>query len=143
MGLMQSIQDDLKAAMKSQDKVRMGALRMLLSDLKYAKAAVSMSEELPDPEVIKVVQSYHKKLEKSLGDFPAGEARQAIEAEIKIIAEYVPQKASREQVVQAVDAVLASTTERQFGAVMKLVMAQLGSAGDGKVVSEILKAKLG
>jgi uncharacterized protein YqeY len=143
MGLMQSIQDDLKAAMKSQDKVRTGALRMLLSDLKYAKAAVSMAEELPDAEVIKVVQAYHKKLEKSLGDFPEGDARQALEAEIKIIAEYVPQKASREQVAQAVDAVLASTAERQFGAVMKLVMAQLGSAGDGKVVSEILKAKLG
>lgn len=143
MGLMQGIQDDLKTAMKSQDKPRTGALRMLLSDLKYAKAAVSMSEELPDAEVLKVVQSYHKKLEKSLADFPEGEARLALEAEIKIIAEYLPQRASRDDVEREVNAVLSSTSERQFGVLMKAVMAKLGSGGDGKVVSEILKAKLG
>ena len=142
MGLMQKIQDDVKTAMKAQDKVRTGVLRMVLSDLKYAKAENSMAEELPDADALKVVQGYLKKLEKSLADYPEGDARKAIQDEMAIVAEYVPKKASREDVEAAIAKVLGATADRNFGALMKLVTAELGAGADGKVISEVLKAKL-
>ena len=142
MSLKMRIQDDMKSAMKAQDKTRVSVLRMLMSELKYAQAAVNLREELAETEVEKVVTSYYKKLDKSLGDFPEGDARDAVKAEMKVVAEYMPQKASSGDVTKAIDEVLAGTPDRQFGPLMKQVMAKLGSGADGKVVSEILKQKL-
>lgn len=142
MSLKQRIQDDMKAGMKAQDKVRVSVLRMIMSEMKYAQAATNVHEELAEADVQKVVTGYFKKLEKSLSDFPEGDARQAVQAELKIISEYMPQKASSGDVAKAVDEVMAATPDRQFGPLMKQVMAKLGPGADGKMVSELLKQKL-
>jgi uncharacterized protein YqeY len=82
-------------------------------------------------------------LTKSLEDFPAGDARNALLGEIKVVEEYLPKKASEEETRAAVDRVLAATADRNMGAVMKLVMAELQGAGDGRLVSQLIKEKLG
>jgi uncharacterized protein len=143
MGLKDKIQDDIKTAMKAKDAARLSVLRMVLSEIKYAQAQVNLQTELPDAEVLKVVTSYQKKLTKSLDDYPAGDKRTAIEAEIKVVEEYLPKKATADETMRVIDKVLAATTDRNFGAVMKLVMAEVGDAGDGKTVSQLLKPKLG
>lgn len=143
MGLKDKIQEDIKTAMKAKDAARLSVLRMVLSDIKYAQAQVNLQQELPDDEVLKVVAGYQKKLTKSLDDYPAGEKRDALLGEIKIVDEYLPKKATTEQTNAAIAKVLTSTTDRNFGAVMKLVMAELGGGGDGRLVSQLLKEKLG
>ena len=142
MSLKQKITDDMKTAMKAQDKVRVGVLRMLMSELKYAQAAVNVREELGDDETLKVVSGYYKKLEKSLGDFPEGSAKDNIKHEMKIVEDYLPKKVSAADVGKAIDEVLAAATDRQFGPLMKQVMTKLGGGADGKIVSELLKQKL-
>lgn len=143
MSLKDKLSEDMKNAMKAKDKDRLSVIRMLLSEVKYAQAAVSMSQELPDDEVQKVVASYHKRLTKSLDDFPEGERREAVRAEIAIVEAYLPKKAGPDEVRKVVDKVLAATTDRTFGPLMKAVLAELGGAADGKVVSQILKERLG
>src|SRR5690606_31318786 len=120
-----------------RDANRTGVLRMLLSELKYAQAAVNVHQELPEDEVLKVITTYHKRLVKSLDDYPEGERRAAIRAEMTIVEEYLPKKAGPEEVASIVDEILAGTDERNFGVLMKETLARLGSAGDGKVVSQV------
>jgi uncharacterized protein YqeY len=110
--------------------------------VKYAQAAVNIHQELPDDEVVRVVTTYHKRLAKSLDDFPEGERRDAIRTELAIVDEYLPKKAGADEVTKVIDSVLAATADRNFGTLMKEVLARLGSAGDGKVVSQVLKQKL-
>ncbi len=136
------ISDDLKTAMKARDKERTSVLRMILSEVKYAQAAVNAHTELPEEEVVKVVSGYQKRLVKSLDDFPEGERRDAIRSEIKIVDDYLPKRAGADETKKVVEQVLAGTSDRTFGPLMKEVLAKLGSAADGKLVSQILKEKL-
>ncbi len=142
MSLKVRMNEDLKTAMKSKDKERLSVLRMLLSELKYAAAAVNVHQELPEAEVLKVISTYHKRLTKSLDDFPEGERRDQVRAEIKIVEDYLPQKAGVDDVRKAVLEVLGGTADRTFGPLMKEVLARLGDTGDGKVVSQVLKEEL-
>lgn len=143
MGLKERIQEDIKTAMKAKDAARLSVLRMVMAEIKNQQAQVNLREELPEDVVLKVVGAYQKKLTKSLDDYPVGDARNALVSEIKVVDEYLPQKASEEQTRKAVDKVLASTADRNFGAVMKLVMAELQGQGDGKLVSSVIKEKIG
>jgi uncharacterized protein YqeY len=143
MGLKERIQEDIKTAMKAKDAARLSVLRMIMAEIKNQQAQVNLREELPEDVVLKVVGSYQKKLTKSLDDYPVGDARNALLSEIKVVDEYLPQKASEEQTRKAVDKVLASTADRNFGTVMKLVIAELQGQGDGKLVSSIIKEKMG
>ncbi|MCX6117533.1 MAG: GatB/YqeY domain-containing protein [Proteobacteria bacterium] len=143
MGLKDTIQEDIKTAMKAKDAGRLSVLRMILSEIKYAQAQVNLQTELPEADVQKIVSGYQKKLTKSLDDYPDGEKRTAIVNEIKIVESYLPKKASESEITNAVDKILKSTADRNFGALMKLVMAELGEAGDARLVSQLLKAKIG
>jgi uncharacterized protein YqeY len=143
VSLKDKINEDLKTAMKAKDKERTSVLRMILSEIKYAQAAVNAHAELPEDEAMKVVMAYHKRLAKSVDDFPEGERRDAIRSEIGIVEEYLPKRASAADVDRAIGDALAATTERNFGVLMKDVMVRLGAGADGKVVSQALKARLG
>ena len=142
MSLKERINEDLKKAMKARDKERTSVLRMLLSEIKYTQAAVNVHAELPEAEVLKVVGLYHKRMLKSLDDYPEGEKRDQIRSELGIVDEYLPKRASRAEVELVVDEVLRGTEDREFGPLMKQVLARLGTAADGKVVSEVLKPRL-
>jgi uncharacterized protein len=142
MGLKDQIQEDIKTAMKAKDAAKLSVLRMVLSEIKYAQAQVNLQTELPDAEVQKIVTGYHKKLTKSLDDYPDGEKKTIIIGEMKIVEAYMPKRASEADVSKAIDKVLASTSERNFGNVMKLVMAEVGEGAEGRLVSQLLKAKM-
>jgi len=142
LSLKERINEDLKTAMKARNKERTSVLRMLLSEVQYNQAAVNVHEALPDADVLKVIGLYHKRLLKSLDDYPEGEKRDQIRSELVIVDEYLPKRASRAEVEKVVDELLQSTEERVFGPLMKQVLARLGNAADGKVVSEVLKLRL-
>jgi len=143
MGLKDKIASDMKTAMKSKEKEKISVLRMVLSEIKYAQAAVSMSEELPEDAVLKVVNGYHKKLSKSLKDYPEGEQKKKIEEEIVIIEAYLPKKATEEEVGAAVDKLIQEGGDKPFGVLMKEVLAVFGTSADGGLVSKIIKSRLG
>jgi len=146
MSLKNRINEDLKTAMKAKDKDRVSVLRMVLSEMKYAAAQVNVHQELSDEEVLKVISSYHKRLTKSLDDYPEGDQRAQIKHEISLVEGYLPKKASESEVIAAIEKVLAGiqgNSEKNFGSLMKAVMDVLGSAADGRIVSKLLKDKIG
>lgn len=142
MSLKAKISEDLKNAMKARDKERMDVLRMLLSEIKYTQAAINIHAELAEDEVVKVVTIYHKRLTKAMDDYPEGERRDAIRSELLIVDNYLPKKASEDEVKKAIESFMSESEDRNFGTVMKGVMAKLGSAADGKIVSGMIKSKL-
>ena len=62
---------------------------------------------------------------------------------MKVVEDYLPKKAGEAETKAAIDQVLAGTEDRTFGPLMKEVLAKLGSGADGKLVSQLLKARLG
>ena len=101
------------------------------------------ASELSDDQTIKICSTYHKRLDKSLADFPEKEQQDKIKSEMLIVESYLPKKADEAEVSAYVESMLAETDEKNFGILMKKVMAHFGKAADGKTISKILKSKLG
>ena len=148
MTLNKEIVDDLTAAMKAQDAVRVSTLRMVKANLMNRQ--IEKGGELTDEEVQKALQSLVKQRRDSIEQYDKGgraelAAKEALE--ISHIESYLPQPATPEEIEQAVaDAVSESgaSSMRDMGAVMKAALVKLqGKSADGKMVSEAVKAKLG
>ncbi len=141
MDLQTRLTNDMKAALKSGQKERLGVIRMLLTDVRNAELA----SQPTTPE--QAVAAYRKRLQKSLEEYEKlgrTEEAQQLKSEIAIVDEYLPQKASPEQTEQLVDAFLAHNTftSKQFGQAMGAFMKQHGQEVEPAVVSQILKKKL-
>lgn len=141
MDLATRLHEDMKAAMKSGDRARLGVIRMLLSDVRNIDLAPTK------PTAEQAVEAYAKKLKKSLEEFQKlGKTEEVakLQAEIAVAHEYLPKKASREETERMVDAFLAanSFTAKQMGQAMGAFIKQHGPGVDAGTVSQILKAML-
>ena len=153
MSLMETIAEDLKAALKSQSRQRLETLRMARAKMLEAEVALraEMGREykLADPEAIRVLSSYAKQRRDSIESYrQAGREDLAAqeEAELAIIQEYLPKQLSPDQVrhiVREAIAAAGATSPKEMGAVMKLVMPKVKGAADGKLVNQIVNELLG
>lgn len=147
---LEKINQDITAAMKAKDTERLSALRMMKTALKNKELEKDKDATLSEAEAIKVLQSLLKQRRDSVEQYiNAGRQDLADKetAEMKIIEEYLPaalDEAAIGQIVEAAIAETGATAPAQIGLVMKATMAKLaGQTVDGKVVSAIVKAKLG
>ena len=105
MDLVSRLQEDMKTALKGGQKERLGVIRMILSDAKTADLRKQTPEE--------AVAAYAKKLAKSQEEFQkygkTAEVEQ-LKAELAIVQEYLPKKASAEDTAKLVDEFLAKNS---------------------------------
>ena len=148
MSLKQRIIDDMIDAMRAKDAPRLSTLRMVKAAMMNRQ--IDKGGELTDEELAKMLQSLVKQRRDSVEQYERGGRAELAEkerAEIAVIEHYLPQGATREEIEQAVAAAVEETgasSLKEMGAVMKAAQARLaGRAADGRVVSEIVKAKLG
>ena len=145
--LAERLEEDMKAALRAGEKLRLGVIRRARAAVKNAEIAAR--EGLDDAAVEKVLRGMVKQHRESIEQFQAaGRADRADEerAEMAIIEEYLPEQldaAAIEPVVAAAIAELGASSPKDMGAVMKAAMAKLGGAADGKEVSAIVKRLLG
>lgn len=141
MELQTKLQEDMKLAMKSGQKERLGVIRMLLSD-------VRMIDLAPQPTTAEqAVAAYGKRLRKSLEEYEKlGKSVEVakLKAEIAIVDEYLPKKASVHVTEQLVDDFLKDNayTEKQFGQAMGAFMKLHGGQVDAGQAGGLLKKKL-
>lgn len=141
MDLLERLINDMKSAMKSGNRERLGVLRMLISDVRNIDLA-------PKPITAEeTVAAYGKKLRKSQEEYlKLGKTEQAeqLRAEMAIVDEYLPKKASPEQTEQWVDSFLAEHqfTAKQLGQAMGLFMKAHGTNVDPGVVNSLIRKKL-
>ena len=147
MNLRERITTDLTAAMKAKDAVRTSTLRMVKATVMNRE--IEKGGELTDEEMVKALQSLVKQRRDSIEQFErAGRDELATKerAEIVVIAAYLPQAASREEIEQAVTLAISetgATSIKEMGVVMKAAQGRLaGRNADGRTMSEIVKAKL-
>jgi uncharacterized protein YqeY len=148
MALLDLIQKDMVAAMKSKDEGRLGALRMVKTALK--KHEVDAMKPLDEATEMQVMNTLLKQRRESVDMFRKGgreELAAKEEAEILILESYLPQSATAAELDIAVTAAIAETgasSAKQMGLVMKSAQAKLaGKRVDGRALSELVKGKLG
>ena len=148
MSLSKQIVADLTAAMKAQDANRTSTLRMVKAAMMNRQ--IEKGSELDDDDMQKLLRSLVKQRRDSIEQYEKAGRQELVDkekAEIGVIENYLPQAASQEEIEQAVAAAIAetgATSMRDMGKVMKAVQAALaGKNADGRLVSEVVKAKLG
>jgi uncharacterized protein len=141
MTLLDRVKDDLTTAMKAGERDRVGALRLVLSELQKNEKEGSADE-------IAVLRREHKRRQESARAFREGgrdDLAVAEEAEAELISGYLPAEMSDEELATLVaDAVRASGAEgpQDMGKVMKALMPSVGGRADGRRVSDMVKQEL-
>jgi uncharacterized protein len=148
MELGKKIVADLTAAMKAQDAARTSTLRMVKAAMMNRQ--IEKGAELDDDEVQKLLRSLVKQRRDSIEQYEKANRQELADkekAEIEVIEYYLPQAASPEEIESVVMSAIAETgasSMKDMGKVMKATQAALaGKNADGKLVSEVVKAKLG
>jgi hypothetical protein len=148
MSLSKQIVTDLTAAMKAQDANRTSTLRMVKAAMMNRQ--IEKGSELDDDDMQKLLRSLVKQRRDSIEQYEKAGRQELVDkeaAEIAVIETYLPQAASREEIEQAVAAAINETgasSIKDMGKVMKAVQAALaGKNADGRLISEVVKAKLG
>lgn len=145
--MVERIQTDMIAAMRSKEELRLSTLRMMKSAIKNKE--IDKRAPLEDSEIVQVLSTMVKQRKDSIEQFTNGnrpELAQKEALEIDIIEAYMPNAVGAEEIVAAVKATIAemeSPTMKDMGTVMKNTMAKFGGARvDGKIVSETVKKEL-
>ncbi len=140
------LQSEVIAAMKAKDKQRLGVLRMLQAAVKQVE--VDERRELDDADVMKILGSYGRKVKdqiKSYGDGGRQELKAAAEAELDIVAEFLPAEMSDEdleKIVRDAIAEIGAAGMPDMGKVMKVVLPRTAGRADGGRISALVKKLL-
>ena len=148
MSLAEQIVADLTASMKAQDAARTSTLRMVKAAIMNRQ--IEKGGQLDDDEISKLLRSLVKQRRDSIEQYEKAGRQELVDkeaAEIKVIETYLPQAASKEEIETAVTEAIGATqasSMKDMGKVMKAAQAALsGKNADGRLVSEIVKSKLG
>lgn len=146
MSLKARITEDMKTAMKAKEAARLATVRLLLAAIKQKE--VDERVELDDAAVAAVIEKLVKQRKDSVSQYQAA-ARQdladAEQAEITILAAYLPEKMSREETAAAVAAAVAETGASgpaDMGKLMAVLKPRLAGKADMAEVSKLVKAAL-
>jgi uncharacterized protein YqeY len=145
------IGDEMKASMKAGDKVRVGALRMLMAAIRTKEVEGATARELSDDEIRQVAAKEVKKRTESIEAFEAAGRTELVEqerAERDVLTPYAPPLVDEATVDALVDEAIAATgatSIKEIGRVMGAVMAKAKAQGqvDGTLVQAKVRARLG
>jgi uncharacterized protein YqeY len=147
MSLKERITQDMKDAMRSGEKERLGIIRMLQAAIKQREVDERIA--LDDSQVLAVIEKMIKQRKEAIAQFEAGGRADLAEkegAEIKLLQGYLPEQLSQADLEALVAAAVAETgaaSVKDMGKVMGLVKARAAGRADMGAVSALIKAKLG
>lgn len=143
----QRIQEDLKTAVRAQDKPRVSALRMILNALRNAE--LEEREELSDEKELAVIASYARRIKESIEEFRKAAREDLIakeNVELAIVLSYLPEQMSDEEIRREAALVIAdigAATPRDMGRVMGEMMKRFKGKVDGAAVNRVVSELLG
>jgi uncharacterized protein len=142
MTILDDVKQDLTSAMRAADKQRVGALRMILSELQKAEKDGS-GDELA---VLRRERKRRLEAAKAFRDGGREDLAAGEEAEGELIGSYLPAELSDRELQAIVERVLAESgaqSPKDMGQAMKSAMAAVDGRADGKRVSGLVRAALG
>ncbi|UQZ86993.1 glutamyl-tRNA(Gln) amidotransferase subunit E [Paenibacillus konkukensis] len=146
MSLSEKLNEDMKLAMKSQDKFKLTVIRMVRAAIKNIE--IDQRKTLDDQEVLDVLSREIKQRKDSLQEFEkAGrdDLAKTVKAEIEILMEYLPQQLSEEEVkaiVQQTIQEVGASSKADMGKVMGALMPKVKGRADGKLVNQAVQQLL-
>ncbi len=147
MTLLDTINQDLKTAMKSGDEVGKRTLRGLKAAITRAEKA-NNNQPLTEEQTLAVLQKQAKQRRDSIAAYQQAGREDLVaeeQAELAVIERYLPQQMSEEairEVAQAVIDEVGATGPRDMGKVMGKLMPQLRGKADGRLVNQVVRQLL-
>ncbi|HAJ32508.1 MAG TPA: glutamyl-tRNA amidotransferase [Candidatus Atribacteria bacterium] len=143
LSLEEVIFNDMKKALKGNEKLKLSTLRLIRAAIKNAE--ISKKDKLTEDEVIGIVANNLKKLEESLDIFNKGqrpELADKAKKEIEIVKKYLPEQLSEEEVEKIVKETIIKFGFKglqDIGPAMREIIPQLRGKADGKVVNKMVR----
>ena len=144
--LKERLLEDMKVAMREKQTTKKNVIQMVRAAILQVEKDKQI--ELEDDQIIEIIAKESKKRKDSLGDYEKSGRQDLINQiheEIIILAEYLPQPLSREEIEKIIEEVIVqtqATSMKDMGRVMKAAKEKVGVAADGKIINEIVKEKL-
>ena len=144
--LKQLITNDMKLALKAQDKSALKAIRMILGAIKQKE--IDERIDLDDTQVMAVIQKMVKQRKDSISQFSDAGRTDLVEveeAELSIINNYMPQQLSEAEIEAAVVKAISDSgadSMKDMGKLMGILKGQLDGKADMGLVSQLIKSKL-
>ena len=148
MGLKEKLQSDLTDAIRSQDAVKSGTIRMLLAAITNEEVAGKSAKVLSDAEVITVLSREAKKRREAVEAYTNAKRDDLAnkeKEEAAVIALYLPEQLSEADIKKLIADAIAETNATGpagMGLVMKVLQPKIAGKADGGVVSSLVKAAL-
>ena len=145
--LKERITDDMKAAMRSGEKERLGVIRMINAAIKQREVDERIS--LDDAQVLSVLEKMIKQRKESVAQFQAGNRADLVakeSAEIALLQGYLPSQLSDSEIDALIADAIASTgavSIKDMGKVMGIIKGKAQGRADMAAVGAKIKAKLG
>jgi hypothetical protein len=145
MSIQDRLSEEMKAAMRARDSLRLGTIRMARTALKNAE--IEARRALDDAAAIKVLSTLVKQRREAAEAYRATrpELADKEEQELLVLQEFLPAQLSEAELEEMIAKAIAesgASSMRDMGAVMKLVTPQTTGRADGKLVSEIVRKQL-
>tara|TARA_B110000459_G_C16313865_1_gene360464 strand:- start:61 stop:510 length:450 start_codon:yes stop_codon:yes gene_type:complete len=140
------IVQEMKIAMRAKDKIRLGTIRLILSDIK--RIEVDERIELDDTRVIVVLDRMVKQRKDSATQYTNADRQELADQElneIKVIQEFLPEALSESEILTIVSEAIRTidaTSMKDMGAIMGIIKPKIQGRADAGEVSKIIKTKL-
>lgn len=147
VSLKERLNNDLKQAMKSGDTTRRGILRLVMSAIQNAE--IAKRGPLDEADVIGILAKEARQHQESIDAFSQGNRDDLVaqeKAEMAVLQEYLPEKASRDEIVAVAQQIIADVGAqgpRDKGKVMPQLIARFKGQADGREINEIVTELLG
>lgn len=148
MSLEQTIQEDIKNAMKARDKVATNAVRAIKGEILLSKTAENGSGEVSDVDVLKMIQKLIKQRKESAEEYSAAGRQDLADnelAEAAVMEKYLPKQLTEAEVEKEVKEIIARTgasSMKDMGKVMGEATKALAGKSDGRTISTVVKRLL-
>ena len=148
MALFDKINEDIKAAMKARDKVRLGTLRNIKKVFLEAKTAPGSDGELSDDAALKIIQKLAKQGKETAETYTSNNRQDLADeelAQVKVLEEYLPKQLTESEIEAIVKEIISETNAssmKEMGKVMGIASKKMAGQADGKIISDIVKKLL-
>ncbi len=149
MSFQDGLNTKLKEAMREKNTVALESLRAIKSAILLLQTQSGAKETPDNSEITKLLQKLVKQRKESASIFREqgrDDLAEVEEAQIEVISQFLPEQLSSlavEKVIDEVIATVGATTMKDMGRVMGMANKQLAGQADGKLISEIVKKRLG
>jgi len=148
MGILSNLTEEIKNAMRAKDSLKLESLRAIKSEVLLSQTAKGARAELSDDEAIKILQRLVKQRKESASIFKdQGRSDLAApeEAQAEVIAFFLPEQLSEEEVAKVVSEIIVKTGAegmKDMGKIMGMASQELSGKAEGKLIANLVKQQL-